>query len=43
MPRCREPPLRAKIAYSLGEGEISPNGWCAIYTTSSPLDRGGHT
>ena len=24
------------------EGEISPNGWCPIYTTFSPLDRGGH-
>src|SRR4029077_21256978 len=26
----------------LGEGEISPAGWCPIYTTFSPLDRGGH-
>jgi hypothetical protein len=26
----------------LVEGEISPNGWCPIYTTFSPLDRGGH-
>ena len=25
------------------EGEISPTGWCPIYTTFSPLDRGGHT
>lgn len=25
------------------EGEISPAGWCPIYTTFSPLDRGGHT
>jgi hypothetical protein len=25
------------------EGEISPGGWCPIYTTFSPLDRGGHT
>jgi hypothetical protein len=24
------------------EGEISPAGWCPIYTTFSPLDRGGH-
>ena len=26
----------------LVEGEISPGGWCPIYTTFSPLDRGGH-
>ena len=26
----------------LVEGEISPLGWCPIYTTFSPLDRGGH-
>jgi hypothetical protein len=26
----------------LVEGEISPIGWCPIYTTFSPLDRGGH-
>jgi hypothetical protein len=26
----------------LVEGDISPNGWCPIYTTFSPLDRGGH-
>ena len=26
----------------LVEGEISPTGWCPIYTTFSPLDRGGH-
>src|SRR5215469_14666357 len=25
------------------EGTISPAGWCPIYTTFSPLDRGGHT
>ena len=24
------------------EGEISPNGWCPIFTTFLPLDRGGH-
>jgi hypothetical protein len=24
------------------EGEISPNGWCPMFTTSSPLDRGAH-
>jgi hypothetical protein len=24
------------------EGEISVNGWCPIYTTFSPLDRGAH-
>ena len=24
------------------EGDISPNGWCPIYTTFSPLDRGAH-
>jgi hypothetical protein len=24
------------------EGDISPSGWCPIYTTFSPLDRGGH-
>ena len=24
------------------EGEISPSGWCPIYTTYSPLDRGAH-
>ena len=24
------------------EGEISPNGWCPIFTTVSPLDRGAH-
>jgi len=27
---------------ALVEGEISPSGWCPIYTTFSPLDRGGH-
>ena len=26
----------------LVEGEISPTGWCPIYTTLSPLDRGAH-
>ena len=26
----------------LVEGEISPAGWCPIYTSFSPLDRGGH-
>ena len=25
------------------EGEISPTGWCPIYTTISPLDRGAHS
>jgi hypothetical protein len=25
------------------EGEISATGWCPIYTTFSPLDRGAHT
>ena len=24
------------------EGEISPSGWCPIYTSFSPLDRGAH-
>ena len=24
------------------EGDISPSGWCPIYTTFSPLDRGAH-
>jgi len=24
------------------EGEISPMGWCPIYTSFSPLDRGAH-
>jgi hypothetical protein len=24
------------------EGDISPGGWCPIYTRFSPLDRGGH-
>jgi hypothetical protein len=24
------------------EGDISPNGWCPIFTTFAPLDRGGH-
>ena len=24
------------------EGEISSNGWCPIFTTFSPHDRGGH-
>ena len=28
---------------ALVEGEISAAGWCPIYTTFSPLDRGGHT
>jgi hypothetical protein len=27
---------------ALVEGEISPTGWCPIYTTFSPLDRGAH-
>ena len=26
----------------LVEGEISANGWCPMYTTFSPLDRGAH-
>ena len=26
----------------LVEGEISAAGWCPIYTTFLPLDRGGH-
>jgi hypothetical protein len=26
----------------LVEGDISANGWCPIYTTFAPLDRGGH-
>jgi hypothetical protein len=26
----------------LVEGEISANGWCPMYTTFAPLDRGGH-
>jgi hypothetical protein len=25
------------------EGDISPNGWCPMYTRFSPLDRGAHT
>jgi hypothetical protein len=25
------------------EGQISPNGWCPMFTTFSPLDRGAHT
>jgi len=24
------------------EGEISPTGWCPMFTTFSPLDRGAH-
>ena len=24
------------------EGDISPTGWCPIYTTFQPLDRGAH-
>jgi hypothetical protein len=24
------------------EGDISPTGWCPIYTSFSPLDRGAH-
>ncbi len=24
------------------EGEISPSGWCPIWTSFSPLDRGAH-
>jgi len=24
------------------EGEISPSGWCPIYTPFQPLDRGAH-
>jgi hypothetical protein len=27
----------------LVDGEISPAGWCPIFTTFSPLDRGAHT
>lgn len=27
----------------LVDGEISANGWCPMYTTFSPLDRGAHT
>jgi hypothetical protein len=27
----------------LVEGEISANGWCPMYTTFSPHDRGAHT
>ena len=25
------------------EGEVSPSGWCPMFTTFSPLDRGAHT
>ena len=25
------------------EGDISPSGWCPIFTTFSPMDRGAHT
>ena len=25
------------------EGDISPNGWCPMYTRFSPLDRGAHS
>ena len=25
------------------EGEVSPGGWCPIFTTFSPMDRGAHT
>jgi hypothetical protein len=25
------------------EGEISPAGWCPMYTTFSPMDRGAHS
>ena len=25
------------------DNEISPNGWCPMFTTFSPLDRGAHT
>jgi hypothetical protein len=25
------------------EGDISPMGWCRIFTSFSPLDRGAHT
>lgn len=25
------------------EGEISPNGWCPMFTSFSPLDRGAHS
>jgi hypothetical protein len=24
------------------DGNISPNGWCPMFTTFSPLDRGAH-
>ena len=24
------------------EGEVSPTGWCPMFTTFSPLDRGAH-
>jgi hypothetical protein len=26
----------------LVEGQISPQGWCPMFTTFSPLDRGAH-
>jgi len=25
------------------EGEIKPTGWCPMYTTFSPMDRGAHS
>jgi hypothetical protein len=36
------PYFSAPSSCVLVEGDISPAGWCPIYTTFSPLDRGGH-
>ena len=30
------------MSCALVEGEISPGGWCPIYTSFSSLDRGAH-
>lgn len=36
------PYLIAPAGCVVVEGEISPNGWCPMYTQFSPLDRGAH-
>src|SRR5579862_9611117 len=36
------PYFQSPMSCVLVEGDISPSGWCPIYTTFSPLDRGAH-
>lgn len=37
------PYLIAPTGCVVVQGEVSPNGWCPMYTQFHPLDRGAHT